>query len=397
MFKRGYFRQVLDEGIPKTSEMLSNKHVGHVHITGSLTTDIAVRKTLAKSRPSLSETEIKTMVTSELGAVTPYIVAPGTYTDKELVHTARMIAFSKKNFGGCNCLNANAVVLAKEWDQKEHFRKVLLEELKRQPDVPAYYPGSRQRRADIQKRYEALGEKRAIIVGGADYAGVERTPEDSVLIAECGTPGEPGYDGYAVENEAFGPVLAIVELAGDCKSDDFVPKVVAPFVNDTSKIYGSLSCSLFLDASTISSQTKTEKNVASLHYGVVAVNCPTNAGFAVMFEGGVWGANFRDTSRQSGFGYVGNTYCIDHLDRSVVYGPPLSSAHMMDLAKQPPAVVLDAVHAVMCSSNIFYGLVALSKVLAIRMMGTLMSFIFPKDMVQKFKTKFGKALFPKES
>ena len=84
----------------------------------------------------MSDNQINDMVTSELGAVTPAILLPAKYTQKELIHAARILVTNKKLNGGCNCININAVVLPKEWDQKEEFRRILREELSRQPDAP---------------------------------------------------------------------------------------------------------------------------------------------------------------------------------------------------------------------------------------------------------------------
>jgi len=129
LIRRGYLRQILDENIQKTTEILSNLNVGHVHMTGSLVTDKAVRETLSKSRPLMSEAKIADMVTSELGCVTPVIMMPAKYTEKELRHAVATILEMKMVNGGCNCLSANALVLSKQWEQKEEFRRLLIHEI----------------------------------------------------------------------------------------------------------------------------------------------------------------------------------------------------------------------------------------------------------------------------
>jgi len=71
--------QVLDYGIPFTQKLISSQFVTHVHITGSFETCKAVQKSLALSRPTKSSSEIKSMVSGELGCVTPFVIAPGSY------------------------------------------------------------------------------------------------------------------------------------------------------------------------------------------------------------------------------------------------------------------------------------------------------------------------------
>jgi hypothetical protein len=366
--------------------------VGHVHITGSLVTDKAVRATLKKYRPSLSDAQIDNMVTSELGAVTPVIITPGKYTEKELRHAAIMIVSMKKSNGGCNCLNTNAVVLPKDWEQKGAFRKVLMEELRRHPDFPSYYPGSRERKIKIEEPYARLGKERAVVVEATDHVGFQRNSQDSVVVLECGTPGEPGYEGSALRTEAFGSVLAIVELTGGSAEccEDYISKVVSPFLNDKENIYGTLSCSVI--ASALVDAATVQSGVSSLRYGTVAVNCPTLLGYAGMVAGGVWGAHPSDKGRQSGHGFIGNAFGLSRVEKTVVHGPPLTTAPLLDGSKQPPPVVMDAMHAVTCSPSKLIGTARLLQVIYVRFFATLLSPILPKQFVQYLNSKYGKAM-----
>jgi len=391
---RGFWDQVLDSGIPETKELVSHPKVGHVHLTGSLTTDKAVRDTLREAHPdTLSESDIRQMVTSELGAVTPCILMPGTYTETELVHAARLIAFAKKTNGGCNCLAANAVIMAKDWEQKDEFRRYLVEELKRSPDIPAYYPGSRERKKKLQEPYE---KERARLVESSCTDG---KPEDAVVLLECGTPGTADYENSALLQEAFGPVLALVELPGGKHSDDtpedYITKVVAPFVNDKENIYGSLSCLLLLPGN-LSDTSKLDSMVSSLHYGTVAINCPSLIGYISMTQGAVWGAHIRDHSWQSGHGYVGNAYGLPAVDKTVCYGTPLSSNQAFDGASPPPAVILDALHAATCAPSYFSSTVRVCQMLNVRLMAKLLSPFASESFVNKMKLKYGKAMVPSE-
>ena len=85
--------------------------MGHVHITGAFKTAQAVHDTLQKAHPQLSSDKIKSMITSELGCVTPQILDDGVYTELELQHVCQNITFGKKYGGGCNCLSAQVSTL----------------------------------------------------------------------------------------------------------------------------------------------------------------------------------------------------------------------------------------------------------------------------------------------
>ena len=145
--KRGYFAQVQDESIASTKALLMDPSVGHVHVTGALKTSQAIHETLHKAHPDFSNEKIKSMITSELGCATPVVLDDGVYTETEIQHACQIIVFWKKANGGCNCLSTQVVVLPKHWAQKDIFRAKLLEELKRQPTNPCYYPGSLERKA----------------------------------------------------------------------------------------------------------------------------------------------------------------------------------------------------------------------------------------------------------
>ena len=90
LIRHGYLDQILDYSVPATTELLSSELVGHVHLTGSLSMANAVKQTVKKSRPEFSQEKIDAMVTSELGCATPCIIPNENFTNKELLHTARI-------------------------------------------------------------------------------------------------------------------------------------------------------------------------------------------------------------------------------------------------------------------------------------------------------------------
>ena len=81
--------------------------------------------------------------------------------------------------------------------------------MKRQPTTPCYYPGSTQRKSSI---LATCPKDKCTIVEAASVSEETKVSEDDqVVVVECGTPGE-GYNSKPLLEEAFGPVLGIVEL-----------------------------------------------------------------------------------------------------------------------------------------------------------------------------------------
>ena len=199
--------------------------------------------------------------------------------------------------------------------QKDDFRKALKEELARQPTMPCYYPGSLERKGDMLERCRGAGSDIETVVADPPSEGTRVGDGDHVSIVECGTPGEGGYDPIPLLEEAFGPVLAIVELddpvvrpssssssssssrggsgdAGDGDDDDYLSRIVVPFLNDKDSIFGSLSCSIYTPSSKgkiAGDRRGLQRALASLQYGCVAVNQWNALGYFTASMGGMWG------------------------------------------------------------------------------------------------------------
>ena len=107
--------QTLDEGVDAAAALVAHRLIGHVHLTGGEATRDAVRRTL----DAAGKTDVA--ISSELGCVTPWLVAGGAWTAKELTRAARNVVAAKKANGGSNCLSPQVLVVSKEWPQREAF------------------------------------------------------------------------------------------------------------------------------------------------------------------------------------------------------------------------------------------------------------------------------------
>jgi len=291
--------------------------------------------------------------------VTPMVLTGGEWTEKELLHAAKTIAAAKKANGGCNCLAPQAVLLPRGWAQAEAFRAALTTQLQTQPTMPAYYPGSEERRASLAERY---GEK-ACSIGRSPRQG-EADDHDETLLIECGAAADKAFDGEALQREAFGAVLALVEVGtapGDATRPDYLSAVAVPYANEACA--GCLSCSLFVPASADGEEV--ERAVAGLHYGSVAVNGWSVLGYVAACKGASWGAHPMGGPR-SGCGVLGNGYGHSLVVKTVVRGPPLSSSPLFG-GPAPPALVFDALHTALSAPSAATALLRVWRLLLVRL------------------------------
>mmetsp|Transcript_19317 Transcript_19317/g.33138 ORF Transcript_19317/g.33138 Transcript_19317/m.33138 type:complete len:315 (-) Transcript_19317:159-1103(-) len=303
----------------------------------------------------------------------------------ELKNACRIIAFGKKLNGGCNCVCAQVIVLPKQWAQKDQFRSVLFDELKRRPTMPCYYPGSVERKASIVLRCKKAGTKCTTVIAPSISEETLVRDRDQVVVVECGTPGEEGYNPEPLLTEAFGPILAIVELDhdGSDENGDYIPRTAVPFLNNKENIFGSLSCSIYTPASNGTEYTRQglQSAMANLNYGAICINQLNAMGYLTVFEGGKWGGV--DKLGQSGNGNIGDLYGIigNKTAKAVVYGPPLETKPMFDLVDSPPNVVLDAMMEIVCSPSVYSGMMKVFKLIVTRSVYGIVSMISHLPMI----------------
>lgn len=379
LMKRGFLNQVLDKDITHTQSMLAHEDVAHIHFTGALSTDKAIKSFLAKSRKDLTEEDVQAMVTSELGCVTPWIFSKGRYTDIELLNSAKQIATAKKSAGGAFCLAAQAIILPKSWEQKDQLKEFIMDELKNTPSDPCYYPGTAKRCGDMIEHYNKVGNQRVKIVDAPirvkKFDGKDASQDMQTAVIDCGTFETDDYDGLALNNEAFGPVLAFVELLDEEEDDEsYLLKTAIPFVNNKENIYGSLSCVLLKPINQETSILK--KAIASLTYGSVCVNIWSLYGYNASVHGGTWGGHRLEQKGQSGTGYIGNAFLIPNVDKTVVYGPPLSTAPALDLRKTVPTVVFNVLSQIKVAKSYSHAFMNVGILVIVRLISWFISNIW---------------------
>ena len=377
LIERDLLYAIDDYGVDFTQELLSQKEITNVHLTGALSTSTAIKKVYSQTRPHLSKLDIESRITSELGCATPVLITPAKYTKTELKNCIINIVTGKKMFAGSNCLGSQVIIMSESWEQKYEFRTLLKEVMKNTYTDPSYYPGSLAKVKEFLSKYSAdmVEQIRSKMIPRSRFQKEEMNYTDKELsswsndhhpyIIECGVAGSKDFNGYAIQNEIFGPVLAIVEvpdasinsasdnnLQHESPEINFLVNSAVPFVNNKSNIYGSLSCQLMYPTMRNNSLFRSYKQmedqlkkhvISKLHYGTVTVNTNPFSGYGAVGFGGQWGAHPKDKDGHSGNGFVGNGYGLQNVDKTVVYGTRLSIPVFIQRQYLLPSFCFDAV------------------------------------------------------
>jgi len=297
----------------------------HVHITGGTPTHDAIVWGVGEAQQRNKASKVPVLqvpITSELGCITPYMIAPALFTKEELMHHALHLATSFMQNNSCNCNAPKVLVLSEEWTQKAEFIAMLKGILQKRPSPPPYYPGTLKRYKAFQEAYPQAEQVVSQIPSGPPHpkfgAAVPplfiELPYDEVC--SLGAEGHP----HALHEEPFAPILTIVTLPAGQPFLEEAPR----FCNEC--VMGSLSATLIAHPSLDSEAV--QKAVEELRYGTIAVNHWT--GMCFQFEAATWGAFPGETldAVQSGIGSVRNYLLFDHPQKSVVRSPFTCPSHI---------------------------------------------------------------------
>ena len=251
---------------------------------------------------------------AELGGVTPMIIVPGKWTQKEIDHQASQISATKHANGGHACISPQVVIVDADWPQKGLFLNRLRHYLAEAPTEVCYYPGGMKNYEKFRINYpqaQILGQKKK-------YFDKQLNP---LFIPEVEN------DSSALNEEAFTMVLAQTSIKGTGgDSLKFLNKAVQ-FCNE--KVFGDLGCSVIVDPRTARRiGSSIDDCIAKLEYGIIGVNvwCAMIAIFPQL----TWGAFPGNTAWniESGVGQLSNGYMFDQIEKSVLWTPMMSAIHL---------------------------------------------------------------------
>jgi acyl-CoA reductase-like NAD-dependent aldehyde dehydrogenase len=289
--------------------LLASPHVDHVHMTGSIETHDAIvwgpEGSARAERMRRGEPLLKKSITSELGNISPVVVVPGPYSERELSDVAESIAGMLFNNASFNCNAAKLLVVPR------HLAEPVTSRLERlfsaQPARAAYYPGA-------LARYAALTDGNVAGEVWSAPAGEGQLPW--TLLRGL----TPDSDAESFQLEPFCPLLSVVEI-DESEPEAFLARAV-PFLNE--KVWGTLNAMLLVPSALEgepSVESALNRAIDELCYGTVAVNYWPAIGYGTGTPpwGGHPSATLQDA--QSGIGFVHNALMLEQIQKVVLRGP----------------------------------------------------------------------------
>jgi acyl-CoA reductase-like NAD-dependent aldehyde dehydrogenase len=325
------FLAVAYGGIDVGEYLTRHPAVDEIHITGSDKTYNAIvwgppgpeqAERMARGNRVLDKP-----ITAELGNVSPVIIVPGPFTDRELAFQAEDLAGAFTCNAAFLCCAPVVVITQRNWPQRETFFRHLERILSTLPPRRAYYPGAADRWRNL------TDGKSGVKTCGTGGRG--ETTWALLRNLSAVDTSEPLF-----RNEPFCAVLAeVVVDAADPAT--FLEQAVA-FANQ--RLWGTLSASLIVHPKTTrdpAMNEQVERAIADLRYGLVNVNT-SFSGLSFVFGTPPWGGypGASATDIQSGTGWVHNTLMLESVEKAVarfpltafpkpVYFPSHRTAHIL--------------------------------------------------------------------
>ena len=295
--------------IAEGQRLIQHEAIGAVHITGGEAAHDAIvwgtDSEERERRKAANDPLLQKDVTSELGCVTPIVIAPGEWTDAELQWQARNVASMVANNASFNCNSAKLLVTSRGWTQRETFLAQVRGALESIPARRAYYPGA-------QDRFDRFSAACGNVWTGP---GRDKRNLPWALASEL----DPASDALPFREEAWCGFLA--ETALPEEGAEYL-RAAASFCNE--RVWGNLSCGVIApDPIQRSSETSVafDAMIEELRYGAIAIN--HWPGLAYGLVGNPWGAypgnSLADV--QSGIGSVHNASMLSRAEKTVVRGP----------------------------------------------------------------------------
>jgi len=295
-------------------ELCEHDQIDEVHITGSDRTHDAIvwgeEKSERDRRRHRNEPKLQKRITSELGNVTPVVVVPGPYSDRQIEAMAESIAGMVTQNGSFNCVAAKMLVLPRGWAPGQKLLSAIEQVFAKVPPRYAYYPGAHE-------RYHVLTREMTDV--RTFGTGVEGSLPWTII---CGLD-ERDKEALHFRMEPFCSILNVVEL-GESDPGAFLDRATA-FCNDT--LWGTLNAMLFVHPRQLADSAlgaEVETAVRRLRYGAVAINQWSAVAYSLGSPpwGGHPSSSLADV--QSGRGWAHNALMLEGVEKTVVSGPIVS-------------------------------------------------------------------------
>ena len=303
----GYL-QVLYGGAQEGTYLCNHPAVDTVHMTGSDRTFEAIvfgQGEEGKRRKEARQPALAKHFSAELGNISPVIVVPGPWSEKEIKNQAARLGSWLVPNAACNCLTPRMIIQWKDWEHREKLNQEIATFLGGIETQKAYYPGA----FDLHKQFveahpEALqlGKPKEGHLPWTFIPDVDPANEDDICFHR-----EPFMSLFSETALESGDVVEYIE-----KAVEFANK----------QLWGTLVASIVVHPKSMKDPAvaaAVNKAIEDLRYGSVVIN---NWGALAHYLtltpwGGYPGSDIYDV--QSGIDFVDNPLMFDRVQKSVIF------------------------------------------------------------------------------
>jgi acyl-CoA reductase-like NAD-dependent aldehyde dehydrogenase len=304
------FLQVLYGGADPGSYLANHPSVDELHMTGSdHTYEVIVfgPGEEGKQRKATNAPIMTKRLTAELGNITPVIVVPGDWSEKELQTQAVKIATWLVYNAGFACPAPRLIVQWENWNLRDALNKAIGKVFSQLESRNAHYPGSHA----VHARFLAAHPEAKQFGGDIDghlpwtfITGVDSQNRNDIVFNE----------------EPFCSLISETAVGGETVVE-FISNAVT-FLNEN--VWGTLGASIVVNPRSLRDhemKNNFERMLANLRYGIIAINQYAAISYPVATT--TWGSypgNLR-TDIQSGTGVTNNYLMFSHPQKSILRAP----------------------------------------------------------------------------
>lgn len=307
--ERGFFRLVYG-GAAEGDYLCLNDRVENIHVTGSDKTHDAIVFGVGQEgarRKAADDARNPKQLSCELGNVTPVIVVPGPWSQKDLDFHGVNVASTVVNNAGFNCTATRVIVQHQQWDRREALLDSLRRAFKKAADRKPYYPGA------IERQEMFLADHPDAELFGAKGEG--RVPWTLIHHLDPQRTSEICFNTESWCGQTSEVALSASSIV------DYIDAAVE-FCNE--RVWGTLACSIIVHPKSLKDPAvaeAVERAIANLRYGAIAVNHWSGLVYGLATP--TWGAfpGHERNDIRSGRGVVHNTFMFDRPQKSVLRGP----------------------------------------------------------------------------
>jgi acyl-CoA reductase-like NAD-dependent aldehyde dehydrogenase len=309
LVQRGFLR-IVHGGAEEGVYLCNHPEVDEIHITGSDRTFEAIvfgpgsegARCKAERRPLIEK-----RFTAELGNVTPVIVVPGPWNDKDVTDQAVELVSWLADNAGFNCHTPRVVIQHKNWGKRNTLIKAMGNVLSNIETRKGYYPGAKERHTAFVAAHP----------GAEQFGGAIGDHIPWTFIADVDPRSK---EDFCFKSEPFCGLFS--ETAIEAPSvPDFIDRAVE-FANET--LWGTLYAAIIVHPGSLRDPqvaAALDRAIAGLGYGMIGVNLRAEYVYSLMLAPWSGFPEHDAYDVQSGIGFTNNVLMFDRPQKSVFRGP----------------------------------------------------------------------------